>query len=321
MKLNCGLLAAAVAWSGLALATPQDAKAPPVGPPSPPITPGKPSANCTPSSQNPTFSQQQLYQLTSNFWNNFMYPKNCAQSQSINSTLLSQNIQGRIDLTRTFVGQELNTEYLFGLFCNLQSGSSFNVLGAPLNWTFTEFVGYGNLVSNTVLVYFNISSVGLVSPVSIQTYISFDSCGRISQYDAVFKWMDWQFQTVFAAGAALLGTTNATVVQDTLAELLASNICGVAQQYCTGSLQQYSSVEECMGFLTQQVPFGEAWQLGMDTLVCRDMHVNMVPYRPTVHCSHIGPTGGGMCTNDRTYASFVSNPFFSDQSALLQIPS
>ncbi|KAH8879169.1 hypothetical protein GQ53DRAFT_789476 [Thozetella sp. PMI_491] len=270
---------------------------------------------------NPIFSQEKLYELTTNFWTNFMYPNNCAQAQAINSDLLAENVQGRIDLTRTFVGAELNTEYLFGLFCNLQSGTSFNVLGSPVNFTYTQFVGQGNLVANTVLIYFNLSSVGLISPVSIQSYINFDSCGRISQYDAVFKWMDWQFQTVFAAAAALLGTTNLTLVQEEVAGLLATNICGVADSYCTGSLQQYNSTEECMGFLTQQVPFGEAWQLGMNTLVCRDMHVNMVPFRPDVHCAHIGPTGGGYCSNDRTYATSVEDVFFNDEEAMLQIPS
>ena len=306
-----GLLSASLAWSSLSAVSAEGSEA----------AREVNSSTCTPTTNNPTFSQEELYEMTTNFWSNFIYPKNCAQSHAINSSLLAENVQGRIDITRTFDGVELNTEYIFGLFCNLQTAASFNVLGTPINFTYTQFLGQGNLVANTVLVYFNLSSIGLVSPITIQSYINFDSCGRISQYDAAFKWMDWQFQTVSAAGAALIGTTNTTAAQDAIASQLATNICGVAQEYCTGELQQYDTLEACQSFLTEQIPFGEAWQLGMNTLVCRDVHVNMVPYRPSVHCPHIGPSGGGYCTNDRSYATFVENSFFTDEGAMLQIPS
>jgi hypothetical protein len=32
-----------------------------------------------------------------------------------------------------------------------------------------------------------------------------------------------------------------------------------------------------------------------DNLLCRQLHVPMVPLRPEVHCPHIGPSGGDMC--------------------------
>lgn len=43
----------------------------------------------------------------------------------------------------------------------------------------------------------------------------------------------------------------------------------------------------------------------------------MVPLRPDVHCPHIGPSGGGMCDDDRTYVGnleevyFVNSPFLA----------
>jgi hypothetical protein len=40
----------------------------------------------------------------------FMYPNNVIQADMINSTLLAENIQGRVDMTTTFDGRELNTE-------------------------------------------------------------------------------------------------------------------------------------------------------------------------------------------------------------------
>jgi hypothetical protein len=47
------------------------------------------------------------------------------------------------------------------------------------------------------------------------------------------------------------------------------------------------------------------------------IHQNMVPLRPEVHCPHIGPSGGGMCVDDRTYIGnleenyFVNTPFLA----------
>jgi hypothetical protein len=40
----------------------------------------------------------------------FMYPNNTIQAATINSTLFAEDIQGRVDLTSTFDGRELNTE-------------------------------------------------------------------------------------------------------------------------------------------------------------------------------------------------------------------
>lgn len=40
----------------------------------------------------------------------FMYPNNTIEAAKINSTLFAENVQGRVDLTSTFDGRELNTE-------------------------------------------------------------------------------------------------------------------------------------------------------------------------------------------------------------------
>lgn len=54
------------------------------------------------------------------------------------------------------------------------------------------------------------------------------------------------------------------------------------------------------------------WFLGRDTLLCRMVHQNMVPYRPEVHCPHIGVTGGGYCTDNTDYAFTVNNDYFTN---------
>ncbi|KAG9637957.1 hypothetical protein KCU64_g13998, partial [Aureobasidium melanogenum] len=88
------------------------------------------STTITPSFQTPNFTFAELYNLTDRFLKNHMYPLNIAQSLSINSSLLSPDILGRVDATRDYAGRELNTEYLFGLFANIAlNPDAFTLLG------------------------------------------------------------------------------------------------------------------------------------------------------------------------------------------------
>ena len=68
-------------------------------------------ANCpTPVKQYKTNSAR-MYAIYTAYCDSFLYPANLIQVKAINSTLFSANIQGRVDITNTFDGPELNTEY------------------------------------------------------------------------------------------------------------------------------------------------------------------------------------------------------------------
>jgi len=60
--------------------------------------------------------EQKLSYFT-NFLEAFTYPNDTIQTNMINSTLFSEDVQGRVDLTNTFDGRELNTEVLSHLTC------------------------------------------------------------------------------------------------------------------------------------------------------------------------------------------------------------
>ena len=45
---------------------------------------------------------------------------------------------------------------------------------------------------------------------------------------------------------------------------LAESICTTAQTYCNGTNVQYNSTADCMTFLTSEIRFGEAYELGED---------------------------------------------------------
>lgn len=139
----------------------------------------------------PNFTYDELYKLLANFWDHFIYPADVTQAKAINSTIFSENVEGRIDVTRTFVGRELNTEYIFGLFANLAGSSALSLIGVPLSYEILKFTGNSYVTSSSTRVMFNISSIGAVVPIEIDTWMSWNSLGQMTQYDGLFKWWDW----------------------------------------------------------------------------------------------------------------------------------
>lgn len=59
----------------------------------------------------------------------------------------------------------------------------------------------------------------------------------------------------------------------------------------------YTSFQDCVDFLTNQVPFGTFDQAFSDTVACRTLHALLTIYDPEEHCKHAGKTGGGKCIN------------------------
>ena len=118
----------------------------------------------------------------------------------------------------------------------------------------------------------------------------------MTQYDVVFKWFGNLFQTlILSLGGSAEEAGGKTVNK------IATSICNSHERYCNGTNAQYDSWEGCYNFLTKEIRVGQSFELGMNTLMCRSVHELMVKYRPGVHCSHIGPTGGGECDDTITY--------------------
>ncbi len=101
------------------------------------------------SDLQPNFTYAQLWDLNKKFLDAFIYPANVQEARAINSAILAEDVQGRVDITRTFVGRELNTEYLFGLFANLASAEAgaISLLGLPLSYEVLHFAASQNVVA------------------------------------------------------------------------------------------------------------------------------------------------------------------------------
>lgn len=109
-----------------------------------------------------------------------------------------------------------------------------------------------------------------------------------------------------------LGNGTAEEKGKIVVDKIAKSICHSHASYCKGSNVQYTDDTDCYNFLTKQIRVGQSFELGMNTLLCRNVHEIMVKYRPDVHCSHIGKTGGGMCDDLVTYVDKVSEDYFTN---------
>ena len=237
-----------------------------------------------PPNPTPSFTPSELYALQTRLWDNFLFPADVAQAESINSTLLAENCQGRIDITRTFDGRELNTEYLFGLFATLAANpNQLSLIGVPLTYEIIHFSAQEYISSAATRFTFNLTSVGLVIPVEIDTWIAWNGNGEIEQYDVTFKYWSWLMDYVITTIAPRIGANSSAQAIQILTGALANSICSTEEQFCTGENKQYDSKDACMAFLTQNVRFGQPFEMGQNTIGCRSIHQNMVPYRPAVH--------------------------------------
>jgi hypothetical protein len=88
-----------------------------------------------------------------------------------------------------------------------------------------------------------------------------------------------------------------------------NNLCAVQQIFCNGTLQQYTSVEQCIEYLTTNVTYGSFDRGDQGNVACRLIHIKFVPLLPSVHCPHVGPTGGAACYN-KTIDFYYEQPNF-----------
>lgn len=64
---------------------------------------------------------------------------------------------------------------------------------------------------------------------------------------------------------------------------------------------------DCTAFM-HTIPYGTWDRANSNTVVCRQLHTLLTPFRPAIHCPHAGKTGGHACV-DFTYESFFDSEF------------
>jgi len=132
-------------------------------------------------------------------------------------------------------------------------------------------------------------------PLTAQAFVRFDSNNLIQNFDInVINEGRWGVKIGFN-------------FSDPFVRLfLIETACTTYVQYCTGALQEYTSFQNCVDHISS-LQFGTSdWALN-DMGYCHYIHSVMIPYRPEVHCFHVGPTGGGRCTDTITYYTYYND--------------
>ncbi|KAF2770218.1 hypothetical protein EJ03DRAFT_76916 [Teratosphaeria nubilosa] len=262
-------------------------------------------------SQTPCFTYDELWKMHKTFWNMHMYPNNVEAAKSINSTIFAENVIGRVEQTREFLGRELNTEYIFGLFTGVAlNPGAIEILGRPVAYDIIHFAATDYVTSSAVVVTYNHSSY--LSPLEIDSFITWNSHKQITQYDVTFRRSDHSLDLTFARFQRTIGASSLAQTLNVMTQALAQSVCTAHDRYCDGTNQQYESRDVCMKFLTQEIRFGKVYEQGRNTLLCRVLHQYMVAYRPQVHCPHLGPSGGDMCVDDKDYESIVREKLYTN---------
>ncbi|KAK8200378.1 hypothetical protein IWZ00DRAFT_560104 [Phyllosticta capitalensis] len=261
------------------------------------------------------FLYQELYNLQVRFWDTFVNRRD-AEADSRNSTLFAQDIQGRVDMLRTIEGRELNTLFLFGLFQTIKNEFANNkktisLFGYPTTYKITAFNGNRDIASASTVVNFTNPILG-TRPVEILTWMQFDKSGRIQEYDATFRYWAPLLNETMASSLPLIKGKTAGDIISYFRRTMAESICEAHTSHCAPvwKTRQYDNELACNLFLTTHVRFGESFDFGRNTLLCRALRAKLVPFRPEEHCKAIGPEGGKVCVDDTDYVGTVLEKYF-----------
>jgi len=82
---------------------------------------------------------------------------------------------------------------------------------------------------------------------------------------------------------------------------IANSLCPGIQFNCQGANQQYASVAQCVAYVGS-LPTATWDKANQANIPCVSLHLLLTFMFPDIHCPHVGPTGGGFCTNDHTYS-------------------
>ena len=249
-----------------------------------------------PSSSSDEVDQEKIYRKLYKATNGILtsvQPPICYQiilnQSNIQDQYISQKgLTGRVLPLGTFETTILALEYLYGIVCPIP--------GFPPR-------------------QFNLQSIELKR-------ITYDKKYLITQVEFVFHYTDGKLLTFFVGVAfdedyKLCGyngqirnigiTIDARTEQERQVNI--NIICNVAERFCTGPLKEYRNVSDCVQFLTNNVPYGSYDRADQGNVACRIIHTSLVPLLPSIHCPHVGPTGGGKCV-DKTFDYYYNHSDF-----------
>ena len=181
--------------------------------------------------------------------------------------------------------------------------TSVSLIGFPISYEIVRFAANENVTSATAIVMFNATSFSAIVPVTIDTFITWNAEGQITQYVDLDQLPPPYVSPLYSVYRELPepASMNRVLILDRpvrhntmrhfagphifwtlinsaqhqwdnpqqavayLSKILANSVCTTHQTYCNGANQQYEDLAACTEFLLNEIRFGEAYELGMNT--------------------------------------------------------
>lgn len=236
-----------------------------------------------------------------------------AYNSSLYNSLFDQNVKLRITPLGNFDGIKMVVGYFFTL----------TAYWIPFRDRVVEkMICSGNRVAweATVINEALLSYPYTNTNTSMWAFMTFDpTTYLVTSIEATFLQLGYKFDTPYPDVVNPRNPDNMTYYQERIAVLCRGSVNGqlkgrplIPGGTCQGSNAQWnntlglSQYDYCTHFLTNETPFGSWNNAWSNTVICRLIHVQLTFDEPDLHCSHIGPTGGGVCV-DHSYNSWFVN--------------
>jgi SnoaL-like domain len=216
----------------------------------------------------------------------FPTPNLILSGQKSVANIFDSTVVGRVTPVGQFHDAQMVTEYFFAL----ASTPTSKVTQVKVQSLLVD----GSKVAIEVDIHFERTTGG---PMTLRQtgFFTFNEQDRVVSFDLA----------ILNLGAAVNPTSDAERegnIQGVCA-VLTLGVAGLPPTCPT----EYTGFPDCVAFM-HSIPYGTWDRANSNTVVCRQLHTLLTPYRPDVHCPHAGKTGGGACI-DFTYGSFFDNEF------------
>lgn len=174
-----------------------------------------------------------------------------------------------------------------------------------------------NVVHSIINVEVLVAFIGYNTNVTVQVTWSFNEDGtKIAQYEYHAQNIDASVNVNFATAEGLTrsGLQNNPLVNisnpiGSATKLVKYQVCNVHARYCAANetLKQFGNFSDCLTFLDTLPVSGYSygWR---NTLSCRGIHQNLVPFNPSIHCEHLGKTSTA-CRDDVPRSRYYKDSF------------
>jgi hypothetical protein len=200
--------------------------------------------------------------------------------------IFAADVRGRVTPAGEFMDAEAVNEYFFGLATTPTS----HVARVDL----PSLVASGDKVAVEADIHFQRLD-GSAFTLRQTGFFTFDRRDRVASFDLA----------ILNLGAAV-NPKSAAEREATIQGVCAVLTLGVGGQPPTCP-DEYADFSDCVSFMHAK-PYGTWDRANSDTVVCRQLHTLLTPFRPAMHCPHAGKTGGHACV-EFPYESFFEKEY------------